>query len=136
MAELKIFTHPTCTLHDMGAGHPEQPARVVEVMNALRAAGLAHEGNTESAPQATNEQLTRVHTSEYVEFVHYTRPRRGRAQLDPDTSMNPHSLEAALHAAGSGVAAIDWVMAAEQRRTFCAVRPPGHHALPGSAMGF
>ncbi len=136
MAELKIFTHPACALHDMGAGHPEQPARVVEVMNALRVADLARDDNTESAPQASIEQLMRVHPRDYVDFVHFTSPERGRAQLDPDTAMNPHSLSAALHAAGAGVAAIDWVLAGDDRRAFCVVRPPGHHALPESAMGF
>jgi acetoin utilization deacetylase AcuC-like enzyme len=136
MAELKIFTHDACALHDMGAGHPEQPARLAAVMNALREAGLSHEKNTETAPQVLLEQLLRVHPRDYVDFAYATSPKSGWAQLDPDTSMNPHSLEAALRAAGAGVAAIDWVMAGADRRAFCAVRPPGHHALPDSAMGF
>jgi acetoin utilization deacetylase AcuC-like enzyme len=136
MADLKIFTHPACALHDMGAGHPEQPARVVEVMNALRTAQLARDDNTESAPQVSMEQLARIHPQDYIDFVFATSPKVGRAQLDPDTVMNPHSLEAALRAAGAGVAAIDWALNGTDRRAFCAVRPPGHHALPDSAMGF
>jgi acetoin utilization deacetylase AcuC-like enzyme len=136
MSELKIFTHPACVLHDMGLGHPEQPARVVEVMNALRGAQLARDDNTESAPQVVIEHLARVHPRDYIDFVFATSPKHGYAQLDPDTSMNSHSLEAALRAAGASVAAVDWVMGGEHRRAFCAVRPPGHHALPDSAMGF
>jgi acetoin utilization deacetylase AcuC-like enzyme len=136
VAELKIFTHPACALHDMGAGHPEQPARVVEVMNALRATNLACEDNTESAPQISIAQLARVHPQDYIDFVFSTSPKVGRAQLDPDTAMNPHSLEAALRAAGAGIAAMDWALVGSDRRAFCAVRPPGHHALPDSAMGF
>jgi acetoin utilization deacetylase AcuC-like enzyme len=136
MAELKIFTHPACAFHDMGAGHPEQPARVVEVMSALRAANLARDDNTESAPQISIAQLARVHPQDYIDFVFATSPKVGRAQLDPDTSMNPHSLEAALRAAGAGIAAMDWALGGSDRRAFCAVRPPGHHALPDSAMGF
>lgn len=136
MAELKIFTHSACALHDMGAGHPEQPARVVEVMNALRAAHLARDDNTESAPQISTAQLARVHPQEFIDFVFATSPKRGHAQLDPDTAMNPHSLEAALRAAGAGIAAMDWALRGSDRRAFCAVRPPGHHALIDSAMGF
>jgi acetoin utilization deacetylase AcuC-like enzyme len=136
VAELKIFTHPACALHDMGAGHPEQPARVVEVMNALRAADLARDDNTESAPKISIAQLARVHPQDYIDFVFATAPKQGRAQLDPDTAMNPHSLEAALRAAGAGIAAMDWALGGSDRRAFCAVRPPGHHALPDSAMGF
>jgi acetoin utilization deacetylase AcuC-like enzyme len=136
MADLKIFTHPACALHDMGAGHPEQPARVVEVMNALRAAQLARDDNTESAPQVSMEQLALIHPQDYIDFVFATSPKVGRAQLDPDTAMNPNSLEAALRAAGAGVAAIDWALSGTDRRAFCVVRPPGHHALPDSAMGF
>ncbi len=136
MGNLKIFTHPACALHDMGAGHPEQPARVVEVMKALRAAQLARDDNTETAPHVSIAQLARVHPQDYIDFVFATSPTHGHAQLDPDTAMNPHSLEAALRAAGAGIAATDWVMAGENRQAFCAVRPPGHHALPDSAMGF
>jgi acetoin utilization deacetylase AcuC-like enzyme len=136
VAELKIYTHAACALHDMGAGHPEQPARIAAVMNALREANYSHDNNTETAPQVSTEQLLRVHPQDYVDFVFATAPKSGRAQLDPDTSMNPHSLEAARRAAGAGVAAMDWVMAGKDRRAFCAVRPPGHHALPDNAMGF
>ena len=50
--------------------------------------------------------------------------------------MNPHSLSAALHAAGAAVLATDLVVAGEVNRAFCAVRPPGHHAERDAAMGF
>src|SRR5699024_8013804 len=63
-------------------------------------------------------------------------PTRGSVQLDGDTSMNQHSLTAALHSAGAVVAATDAVIAGEIANAFCAVRPPGHHAESDRAMGF
>jgi acetoin utilization deacetylase AcuC-like enzyme len=88
------------------------------------------------APEATADHLERVHAPEYVEAIFQAAPERGYAFLDPDTSMNPHSLSAALRAAGAVVAATDMVMAGEVASAFCAVRPPGHHATPRRSMGF
>jgi acetoin utilization deacetylase AcuC-like enzyme len=56
--------------------------------------------------------------------------------LDGDTSLSPGSGEAALRAAGAVAAAVDAVAAGESANAFCAVRPPGHHAEPATAMGF
>jgi acetoin utilization deacetylase AcuC-like enzyme len=58
------------------------------------------------------------------------------AQIDPDTSLNVHTWDAALRAAGAAIAATDAVMAGELENAFCAVRPPGHHACRDKAMGF
>ena len=125
-----------CALHEMGEGHPESPERLRAVLRAIEASGLAQRISLFEAPVATREQLERVHTESHVEGVFATAPDHGYAYLDPDTSMNPKSLSAALHAAGAVVAATDFVMAGRDRRAFCAVRPPGHHATRDRPMGF
>ncbi|HXS51577.1 MAG TPA: histone deacetylase family protein [Usitatibacter sp.] len=131
-----LLTHPDCVLHEMGAGHPESPQRLRSILSAIEASGLAASLDVREAPQATREQLERVHERDHVELIHESAPDAGYAYLDPDTSMNARSLSAALRAAGALVAATDAVMSGPARRAFCAVRPPGHHATRARPMGF
>jgi acetoin utilization deacetylase AcuC-like enzyme len=131
-----LLTHPDCVLHEMGAGHPESPQRLESILAALEASGLGARLAKREAPEATREQLERVHEASHVDLVFESAPPSGYAYLDPDTSMNARSLSAALHAAGAIVAATDMVMAGEAKRAFCAVRPPGHHATRDRPMGF
>ena len=131
-----ILTHPDCALHEMGEGHPESPQRLRSVMRALEESGLAAKLMSLEAPAAQREHLERVHDAGHVDLVFSAAPDSGYAYLDPDTSMNPKSLSAALHAAGAVVKATDLVMAGQVQNAFCAVRPPGHHATRARAMGF
>lgn len=131
-----FITHPDCLLHDMGAGHPESPARLQAIGDQLLASGLGNFLLHVDAPLASREQLERVHDPRYVNAIERSSPRHGSIHLDPDTAMNPHTLNAALRAAGAAVLATDMVMLSEAETAFCGIRPPGHHAERARAMGF
>jgi acetoin utilization deacetylase AcuC-like enzyme len=130
-----LFTHPACLAHDPGAYHPEAPARLAAVLEALSAPEF-DALERRDAPAATHEDLGRVHPARFVELLLAAVPEAGHVGIDADTVMSPASGEAALRAAGAVTAAVDAVIAGEADNAFCAVRPPGHHAEPGRAMGF
>jgi acetoin utilization deacetylase AcuC-like enzyme len=130
------LTHPLSLKHDMGADHPECPARIHAIEDQLIASGLLHFLDHREAPQATREQLQRVHTPDYVDSIFTQAPRSGLVHLDGDTAMNQYSLGAALHAAGAAVKAVDILMTEKAENAFCNIRPPGHHAKRGSSGGF
>jgi acetoin utilization deacetylase AcuC-like enzyme len=132
---LQLFTHSVCLQHDPGPGHAESPARLRAVLEALDQDRFATVDRIE-APRATREQLLRVHTPAHVDRILAITPESDTVRLDEDTLMSPASAEAGLRAAGAVVAAVDAVMTGQALRAFCAVRPPGHHATPDTAMGF
>ena len=140
-----FISHPDCLLHDMGGWHPESPARLRAIDDALVAADLAGRLERHLAPMAAPEQLRRVHSAAHIarleeadrRFRHSPRARSsGLIQLDPDTAMNEYSLKAARHAAGAAILATDLVIGQAAASAFCSVRPPGHHATREEAMGF
>ena len=134
---LAFISHPDCEKHFMGAAHPERPERLTAINDRLIASGLSIVLRHYEAPLATREQLYRAHDQKYVESIFSQAPEPGHSiWLDPDTSMNEFSLNAALRAAGAAVLAVDLVMAGEEQCAFCSVRPPGHHAEYNRAMGF
>ncbi|MEO7935540.1 MAG: histone deacetylase family protein [Dokdonella sp.] len=132
---VSVFTHADCLEHEPGPAHPESPSRLKAVLAALDDSGCA-ETRRIDAPRATREQLARVHDASMLDAVFAASPVEGQVYLDADTAMSPGSLQAALRAAGAVCAAVDLVFASEQRRAFCALRPPGHHATRDTAMGF
>lgn len=120
--------------HRPGEGHPERPERLAAVTAALDEAGL--DLDRRAALEADLPDLERVHPAAYVRRIVEASPAAGLAQLDPDTALSPGSVRAARLAAGAVLQAVRAVAAGETARAFCAVRPPGHHAEPGRAMGF
>ncbi len=134
---LALISHPDCLLHETGFGHPEQPDRLRAIENSLMHSNIANHIHRYQAPLATKEQLLRVHDEPYIEDLFRLSPSAGIVSLDPDTVMNPYTLNAALRAAGSVVYAVDLVLGAQETKlAFCNVRPPGHHAERARAMGF
>ena len=131
-----FITHADCMKHAMGDYHPEQPARLSAIHDQLITSGIAAFLEHHEAPRAKMAELRRVHPAEYVESVRRTAPEHGIVHLDPDTALCPQSWDAALRAAGAVVHGTDLVVAGDTKNAFCAVRPPGHHATRGRAMGF
>ncbi len=139
------FTHRDCWKHEMGAGHPECPARLDAIEDRLLVTGVADALERFEAPQASLADIELAHDRMYVASLRGMTDRLveelqaggpAHAQIDPDTSINAHTWNASLRAAGAALAATDAVMAGEIENAFCSVRPPGHHATRNKAMGF
>ncbi|SDO09503.1 Acetoin utilization deacetylase AcuC [Rhodoferax sp. OV413] len=145
MNKTGYFTHPDCRKHEMGPGHPESPERLSAIDDRLLICGVADALDRREATAAALADVELAHGRNYVATLRgLTATLReeisaggpSHVQLDPDTSMNIHTWDAALHAAGAALAATDAVIAGELENAFCAVRPPGHHACRDQAMGF
>ena len=131
-----LISHSVCSAHEMGAGHPECPERLTAIFNHLHSSGLWQDLNHLQAQAVDASQLIRAHSLPHIERLKSLSPSVGYQSIDPDTQMNTSSLSAAHYAAGAGVQAIDFVLAGKDKKVFCAVRPPGHHAERDQSMGF
>lgn len=128
-----LYTHPIFAQHETPQGHPEQSARMKAVETALEdVAGL----DRRTPEMAGYDLIVRAHPGAYLERMEALIPDEGIIGLDPDTAMGPHSWDAARHASGAACAAVDAVIAGEDKTAFVAARPPGHHAEKTRAMGF
>ena len=145
MKKTGYFSHPDCRKHEMGQGHPECPERLDAIDDRLLISGVGDALDRREAPQAPLTDLELAHGRMHIAAIRgLTDGLRdevaaggpAHAQIDPDTSINVHSWDAALRAAGAALAATDAVMAGELANAFCAVRPPGHHACRDKSMGF
>lgn len=130
------ISHPDTLLHIMDGSHPESPARITTIKNALIKQGLFQKLKSYQAPAATDRELQRVHSDAYIQKIRALSPKAGLVRLDADTAMSPMSLSAALHASGAVVFATDLVMRSMADNAFCCIRPPGHHAGRANSAGF
>ncbi|MFC0349489.1 histone deacetylase family protein [Undibacterium danionis] len=133
------ITHTDCQKHEMGNHHPECPERLGAVNDQLLIKGLLDYMTQHDAPLATGAQLARAHSPSYLEeFAEIAQrvPEGAHVQIDPDTSINEFSYQAALRAAGAAVLAADLVASGQAPVAFCNIRPPGHHAERSNAGGF
>ena len=129
----------------MGAGHPECPERLDAIEDRLLITGLGHALDRREAPVASLADIELAHSRMHVAALRglseslkeeIVAGGPAYAQVDPDTSMNVSTWDAALRAVGAALAATDAVLAGELENAFCAIRPPGHHAGRDKAMGF
>jgi acetoin utilization deacetylase AcuC-like enzyme len=133
MAAPLYFRHPSSVEHETGA-HPENKARIPAIESELeRRDWLGWERR--EAPEATIEQLERIHPAEHIERVRAT-AAAGGGWFDADTLASPGSWSAALHAAGGACAVVDAVMSGDTPTAFAGLRPPGHHCEVARPMGF
>ena len=131
-----FISNADCGRHDTGWGHPEHVGRLRAIPQALREspellARLVHHDSR----HATGDELALAHDRRYIELVRDL-VAAGGGRLDPDTVASEVSWDAATAAAGAVLDAIDFAFGQGPRRSYCAVRPPGHHALRDRAMGF
>ena len=136
MGKTGFVYDPRYLEHDMGISHPESPNRLRAIMQRLELTGTLAKLTRIEPRNAEDEWITQIHAPAYVAALKQHVPTSGRVSLDPDTSMSPGSLTAAYLAAGGALAGVDAIMAKQVDHVFCAVRPPGHHAERGRAMGF
>ncbi len=122
-------------LHDPGARHPEAPARLMAIRDALSKFGALQRWKSIEARPVRLETLELIHHPGHIEHIQHA-ARRAPVYLDSDTVVSAESYRVALLAAGGVLACVDALMTGNLRRAFAFVRPPGHHAEPDRAMGF
>ena len=130
-----LITSDTYQNHNTGDGHPEKIDRVTAVIDNFKK--LDNKNLIWKKPNKfENSFLIKTHTLNYIDQVNKSFPKKGYNFLDGDTIVSPGSKDASKDAVGSIITAIDGVQKKEFKNAFCAVRPPGHHAEKGKAMGF
>ena len=127
------FRHPLSLEHQTGP-HPENPRRIEAIEARMESLGWLGMERVE-APEATREQLERVHTPAHIDLIESI-SARGGGMIDLDTVASARSYDAALRAAGGAAAAADRLLAGEAQFAFVGQRPPGHHTERDRAMGF
>jgi acetoin utilization deacetylase AcuC-like enzyme len=131
-----FISHADCGRHDTGWEHPEHVGRLRAITSALKYhPDLFHALDHVEGAHATAAALALAHDPAYIAQVEAL-AANGGGRLDPDTVVSPGSWLAATAGAGCVLSAVDRVLTSQNTRAFCAVRPPGHHAVRDRAMGF
>jgi acetoin utilization deacetylase AcuC-like enzyme len=120
---------------DHSGHHPECPERLSAARSGLYSTLAQDQRSSVPARAASSSELSRVHLADYVKSLD-SRLARGAGNLDPDTYFGPGTREAAWNAAGGAIDLTRRLVGGEVRRGVALLRPPGHHAVPASSMGF
>ena len=139
MAKTGFVYHQLYVQHETGFNHPESPLRVLAIRKMVWYGDLRHalvQIEPPFLPGATDPWIQEVHTPAYFQRIKDAVPEQGQVHLDADTVMGPFSFHAAQTAVTGVLIAVDKVVSGELTNAFCAVRPPGHHALADRPMGF
>ncbi len=131
-----LISHTDCEKHVMLEHHPESPARLRVIHEAVQARDWAGALTPREAREIDDRCFGQVHPSAYIEQLSTLDPGEAIVRVDADTSLNRYSLRAARLAAGAAIQGVDAVLDGSAARAFCAVRPPGHHAESTLPMGF
>jgi acetoin utilization deacetylase AcuC-like enzyme len=133
---IALISNSDCGRHDTGWGHPEHAGRLRAIPKALRDdPELFHRIQHVESRHASVDEIALAHDRTYIEKVK-SYAAAGGGRLDPDTVVSDGSWDAATAAAGAVLDGVDFAFGDGPRRSFCAVRPPGHHAVRARAMGF
>ena len=133
---LLVVTDERFLAHDAGYGHPERPGRIEAAIRGTTRADLAEAVDLIAPRIATDEEILRVHEPTRVAAIRSV-DAAGGGRIDADTAMSGGSLDAALHAAGAVLTAVESLETdGVHDAAYCVVRPPGHHATPTTSMGF
>jgi acetoin utilization deacetylase AcuC-like enzyme len=131
-----FISHSDCGRHDTGWNHPEHVGRLRAITRALRdAPDLFEAVQHREGRHASVDELALAHDRRYIATVEEL-ARRGGGRIDADTVESEGSWDAARAAVGCVLDGVDLAVRGDALRSFCAVRPPGHHALRARGMGF
>ena len=138
MNEINVYSHEDCLKKDNGIGHPERKERLETVLKSIKEIKDI-KINLKEAPLANLDIINYAHPKKYIENIFSTIPEKGLIGVEKepyaDTLLCPFSKNAILRACGAGIAAADDLIK-NNIISFCAVRPPGHHAETTRANGF
>ena len=133
---MRLYSHADCVSHQTPGGHPERSDRLAFLLTHLEQTGFTEDYPVLEALPIEDKLVRQAHHPALLQRLRQSTPNEGLTALDPDTWMGPSSMVAALQAAGSVWQGVKDVVAGDETRVFCAVRPPGHHAEFDSPMGF